>query len=95
MSAELICRRPIAEPLCENTAPATGFGAVETANRDAHLNGATVRGQIKKPTFVAAVHLLGRPSAIGTLTSVSAAPDPHEKAIRCNCNLLDQQTSRR
>jgi hypothetical protein len=42
-----------------------------------------------------AVHLLGRPSAIGTLTSGSATPGPDEEAIRCNRDLLDQQTSRR
>jgi hypothetical protein len=30
------------EPLCENATLAAGFGAAETANRDAHLNGATV-----------------------------------------------------
>jgi hypothetical protein len=57
--------------------------------------GLSARRQIKKPTFVAAVHLLGRSSATGTLAGGTATPGSDEEAIRRNPNLLDQQTSRR
>jgi len=42
--------------------------------RDAHLNGATVRGQVQEPPLIAAVHLLGLPPAIRTRASGGATP---------------------
>jgi hypothetical protein len=49
----------VAEGLGENATPAAGFSAAKSANRDANLNGATVRGQVQDPPLIAAVHPLG------------------------------------
>ena len=68
----------IAERLGENAAPATGLSAAKSANRDTHLNGATVRGQVQEPPLIAAVHLLGWPPAIGT----RAAAARHRAVMR-------------
>ena len=59
----------VTELLGENLAPAAGLSAAKSANRNAHLNGATVRGQIQEPSLIAAVHLFGLLPAIGTRAS--------------------------
>jgi len=45
----------VAERLGKNAALATGLSTAESANRDPHLNSATVRRQIQEPPLVAAM----------------------------------------
>src|ERR1700737_3127947 len=85
----------VAELLGENAAPATGFGTAKSANRDAHLNGATVRGQVQEPPLIAAVHLLGLPSAIGTRAGSRTTPGGDEDAIGSDLDIVDPLTGRR
>jgi len=85
----------VAELLGKNAALATGFGTAKSANRDAHLNGATMRGQVQEPPLIAAVHLLGLPPAIGTCARGGATPGDDADAIGSDLDIIDQQTGRR
>jgi hypothetical protein len=88
-------RHRIAERFGENATLATRLSAAKSANRDAHLNGAAVRGQVKEPALIAAVHLLGSAPAIGARTSDSATSGGNEYAIWPDLDVVDQQTGRR
>ena len=78
--------------LGKNVASAIGLRAAKSSNRDAHLNGATVRGQVQEPSLIAAVHLLGLPPAIRTRASGGTTPGGDEDAIWSDLNVIDQQT---
>jgi hypothetical protein len=84
----------LTERLGENTAPTAWFSAAEAANRDAHLNGATIRGQIQEPPLIPAVHLLGGPPAIGTADNDGATSGSDDEAIHGDLDVVDQQTGR-
>jgi hypothetical protein len=85
----------VTERLGENVPPAIGLSAAKSANRDAHLNDATVRGQVKESALIAAVHPLGLSPAIGTRANGGATPGGDEDAIWSDLDVIDQQTDRR
>jgi hypothetical protein len=80
------------DPVIDRATPSISPSASpKPANRDPNLNGTTLRRQIQKPSFVAAVQTVRCLPAIGALVGITAASSDDDNAIWFDGNILDYQ----
>jgi hypothetical protein len=79
------------EALREDAAWALGSRTKETACLELHLDGATLRGQVRQPTPVAAVDMLRRLSAVRTSRGCRDGSHDEDGGLRFDDNLFELQ----